>query len=124
MVPIEWFGLQHGRGLRVETCAQFNSELPDLSPLANFDAKVIISRYFSQETLQKCLRTSLIRMTPSSGYVLVKPSTPDALYQNFVQYPWPKALSGIERVACSSMGDLQRMLRYLFMVSPKLPQLT
>lgn len=32
------------------------------------------------------------------------------------RYPWPKGLNGIERVACSSMGDLQRMLSSYFNV--------
>lgn len=32
---------------------------------------------------------------------------------HFCQFPWPKEVTGLERIALSAKGDLQRMLRYV-----------
>jgi len=37
------------------------------------------------------------------------------------QYPWPKAITGIERIALAAQGDLQRVLRYTIPPFPLSP---
>lgn len=60
--------------------------------------------------------TPFYSFSPSGTTVSVRSTLPRALESpsdSLLQHPWPKGLTGLERIALSSQGDLQRVLRSL-----------